>query len=63
MKIKIARQNNRNLLIQKFFESNDEIDDVIVVSDAELLALMRFVKSETGGDWPDVIEHLTDSEK
>lgn len=61
MKIEIARQNCTNLLlVQRFFESDDEIDDVTAISNAELLALMRFVKNEVNGDWPDVIEYLTD---
>ena len=61
MKTKIARQTSSRLLIQRFYEEEDEIDDVAVISNGELLALMRFVKSEINGDWFDVIEYLKDA--
>lgn len=60
MNTKIARQNHNNLLIQRFAADDEELDDVTVVSNAELLLLMQFVKAEIGGDWADVIEYLMD---
>lgn len=60
MKIKIARQNHSALLIQRFAEADEELDDVTVVTNSELLKLMQFVKAEINGDWSDVIEYLTD---
>lgn len=60
MKTEIARQSHSALLIQRFAVDDEELDDVTVVSNAELLKLMQFVKAETGGDWSDVIEYLTD---
>lgn len=60
MKTKIARQNHSALLIQRFAEDDEELDDVTVVTNSELLKLMQFVKNEIGGDWSDVIEYLTD---
>lgn len=60
MKTKITRQNANNLLIQRFAADDEELDDVTVVSNSELLLLMQFVKAETGGDWPDVLEYLED---
>jgi hypothetical protein len=61
MTIKIERQNYSNLLVQRFFD-DDEIDDVTIISNAELLALMKFVKKETNGDWADVLEYLSDKD-
>lgn len=60
MKTEIARQNHRNLLIQRFAEDDEELDNVTVVNNTELLKLMQFVKAEINGDWLDVIEYLTD---
>lgn len=57
MKIKIARRNHSNLLIQRL--DDDEIDDVVAISEAELLKLMQFVKKESGG-WPEMIKYLID---
>ena len=59
MKTEIARLNSSALLIQRFSD-DDEIDERVIVSNTELLELMQFVKSEIGGDWPDVMEYLTD---
>lgn len=58
MKIKIARRNYSNLLIQRL-DDDDEIDDVVAISEAELLKLMQFVKKESGG-WPEMIKYLID---
>ena len=63
MRIKIARQNNNDLLIQRFADDEEELDDVTVISNTELLKLMQFVKAEVNGDWSDVLEYLADLEK
>lgn len=60
MKTKIARQNHSALLIQRFATDDEELDEVKVVTNSELLALMQFVKAEINGDWSDVVEYLTD---
>lgn len=60
MRTKIARQNHSALLIQRFAEDDEELDDVTVVTNTEFLKLMQFVKAEINGDWPDVMEYLTD---
>ena len=60
MRTKIARQNHSALLIQRFADDDEELDDVTVVTNTELLKLMQFVKAEINGDWPDVMEYLTD---
>lgn len=60
MRTKIARQNHSALLIQRFAEDDEELDEVTVVTNTEFLKLMQFVKAEINGDWPDVMEYLTD---
>lgn len=62
MRIKIARQNHNTLLIQRFADDEEELDDVTVISNTELLKLMQFVKAEVNGDWRDVLEYLSDQD-
>ena len=59
MRTLVERQKfTDNFIIQRFFDTEDEIDDVVVISEHQLYLTLKFLKSEMSGDWPDVLEYL-----
>lgn len=61
MKTLVQRQNpSGNLVIQRFVGDDEELDDVIIISEYELYLALKLIKGEIQGDWSDVVEYLED---